>query len=89
MTKLDIKDTYYSVPIKIQDRKFLKFMHKGKLYEFCAMPNGLSTGPRTFTKLLKPTLSVLSEQEINAGAYIDDHIEQHREVRGRVFNLSF
>ena len=72
MTKLDIKDAYYSVPIKSQDRKFLKFMHKRKLYEFCALPNGLSTGPRKFTKLLKPPLSVLRKQKSNVGAYIDD-----------------
>ena len=31
MTKLDIKDAYYSVPIKLQGRSFLKFMHKGKV----------------------------------------------------------
>ena len=72
MTKLDIKDAYYSVPIKLEDRKFLKFMHKGKLYEFCAVPNGLSPGPRKFTKLLKPPLSVLRKQKVNVGAYIDD-----------------
>ena len=72
MAKLDIKDAYYSVPIKLQDRKFLTFMYKGKLYEFCALPNGLSPGPRKFRKLLKPPLSVLCKQKINVRAYIDD-----------------
>ncbi len=72
MTKLDIKDAYYAIPIKAEDRKFLKFRHNGKLYNFCSLPNGLSAGPRKFTKLLKPPLSVLRKQIINVGAYIDD-----------------
>ena len=72
MAKLDLKDAYYSVSIKPLDRKFLKFVHKGKLYEFCSLPNGLSVGPRKFTKLLKPPLTVLRKQGINVGAYIDD-----------------
>ena len=31
MAKLDIKDAYYSVPIKCKDQKLLKFMHEGSL----------------------------------------------------------
>lgn len=72
MAKMDIKDAYYSVSAKPHDRKFLKFMHKGKLYEFCALPNGLSVGPRKFTKLLKPPLSILLIKRINVEAFIDD-----------------
>ena len=74
MTKLDIKDAYYSIPIRESDKKFLKFMHEGTLYSFQALPNGLSSGPRKFTKLLKPPLAALREQNINIVAYIDDLI---------------
>ena len=72
MTKLDIKDAYYSVPIKLQGRTFLKFMHKGKVHEFCALPNGPSTGPQKYTELLKLPLLVLGKQKLNVRTYIDD-----------------
>ena len=70
--KLDIKDAYYSLGIKQEDRKFVRFNWKGKLYQFTAMPNGLSPAPRIFTKLLKPALSSLRKEGYVNCAYIDD-----------------
>ncbi|CAG2237082.1 unnamed protein product [Mytilus edulis] len=70
--KLDIKDAYYSLGIKKVDRKFLRFTWKGQLYQFTAMPNGLSPAPRIFTKLLKPVLSSLRKEGYVNCAYIDD-----------------
>lgn len=74
MTKIDLKDAYYSIPINNNDKKYLKFMHKGKLFHFTCLPNGLSCGPRKFTKLLKPALTSLRTLGINIIAYIDDLI---------------
>ena len=54
MTKVDIKDAYCSVPILLEHHKYLKFYFRGKLYQFTCLPNGLCSGPRKFTKLLKP-----------------------------------
>ncbi|XP_071127737.1 uncharacterized protein [Mytilus edulis] len=70
--KLDIKDAYYSLGIKKEDSKFLRFTWKGQLYQFTAMPNGLSPAPRIFTKLLKPVLSSLRKEGYVNCAYIDD-----------------
>ena len=64
MTKLDIKDAYYSILIRESDKKFLKLMHEGTLYSFWALPNDLSSGPRKFKKLLKPPLATLRKQKI-------------------------
>ena len=79
MAKIDIKDAYYSVPIKTQDQRFSKFIHRGKIYNFCAVPNGLSLGPRKFTKLLKPPLAALRKDNVIVSAYIDDLIVIHKE----------
>ena len=54
MAKIDIKDAYYSIPILPEHQKFLKFSLHGKLYKFTCLPNGLCSGLRRFTKLLKP-----------------------------------
>ena len=72
MTKLDIKDAYYSVPILEEHQKLLKFTVAGKLYKFLVLPNGYTAGPRKFTKLLKPALAKLRQKNITLAAYLDD-----------------
>ena len=72
MASVDLKDAYYTVPISDRDTKFLKFVWRGQLYEFLVLPNGLSTGPRLFTKLLKPPLSTLRSNGHLVMGYIDD-----------------
>ena len=62
LASVDMKDAYYSIPIRSSDRKFLRFLWKGKLYELTCLPNGLSCAPRIFTKILKPPLSTLHKQ---------------------------
>ena len=57
MAKIDIKDTYYSVPILSEHQKYLKFYFRENLYQFTCLPNGLCLGPRKFIKLLKPPFS--------------------------------
>lgn len=74
MASLDLRDAYYSVPIAKPDRKFLKFYWNKNLYEFTVLPNGLSSGPRLFTKLLKPPLSKLRAMGHVMTAYIDDSL---------------
>ena len=74
MAVLDLKDAYYSVPIRKDHRKYLRFEHDGQLYEFVCLPNGLSSAPRIFTKLLKPALARLREDGVLLVIYIDDII---------------
>ena len=57
MASIDIKDAYYTVKIDDDYQKFLKFTWHGKLYQYTCLPNGLSSAPRLFTKLLKPILA--------------------------------
>ena len=39
MTKVDVKDAYYSVLILPEHQKYLKFYFRGKLYQFTCPPN--------------------------------------------------
>ena len=59
MVSLDLKDAYYSVKIHSDFQKYLKFTYHGLLYKYTVFPNGLSTCPRKFTKMMKPPLSQL------------------------------
>ena len=72
MAKIDIKDAYYSVPIKPEDQKLLKFIEGDILFQFTVLPNGYTGGPRKFTKLLKPPLAALRKMMVTLAAYIDD-----------------
>ena len=74
MAVLDLKDAYYSVPIATEDRKYLRFEHGVQLYEYVCLPNGLSSAPRIFTKLLEPALAVLRGHGVLIIVYIDDII---------------
>ena len=72
MATIDLKDAYFSIPIDIRDRKYLRFLWNYTLYEFTCLPFGYSLAPRTFTKILKPAQAVLRRKGIRSVCYIDD-----------------
>ena len=72
MASVDLKDAYYSVPIKASDRKLVSFKWKEQTYQFTCLPNGLSCAPRKFTKILKPVLAHLHTKGHISVAHLDD-----------------
>ena len=72
--KIDLTDAFYSVLIKHNCRKYLKFEWLGKLYVFTCLPNGLSTASRIFTKVMKPVFGTLRKMGHENVAYIDDSL---------------
>ena len=72
MASVDLKDAYYSVPIALKDRKFLKFEWKGDYYQYTCLPNGLACAPRLFTKILKPIYAHLHSVGHVSMGNIDD-----------------
>ena len=51
---VDFQDAYYSVPVKPKDRKWLRFIWHNEAFQFTCLPQGLTSAPCIFTKLLKP-----------------------------------
>ena len=72
MASIDLQDAYYSVNICESDKKFLRFLWNGQLYQFSCLPNGLTSAPRWFTKLMKPIFSELRRQGFVSVYYLDD-----------------
>jgi hypothetical protein len=72
MASIDLKDAYYSVPIALEDQKYLKFEWDNTLYQFTCFPNGLACCPRKFTKLMKPVFAMLRQMGHQSSPYIDD-----------------
>ena len=87
MASIDLKDAYYSVPIATPFRKYLRFSWRGSLYQFTCLPNGLSCGPRKFTKLLKPALSDRHLRGHISSGYIDDLYLQGATYKDCVHNV--
>lgn len=72
MASIDLKDAYFSIPVHKEDRKYLKFYFKRKIYQFRCLPFGLSTSPYVFTKVMKPVMNVLRNKGFLSTIYLDD-----------------
>ena len=72
MASIDIKDAYYIVPIALENQKYLKFAWRDTLYQYTCLPNGLSSAPRIFTKIMKPVFQTVRTQVHMSSSYIGD-----------------
>ena len=72
LTKIDLKEAYYALPIHLGSQYLLSFMWNEKLFHFTCLPFGLSCAPRVFTKMLKPVVALLRGRGVRLIAYIDD-----------------
>ena len=68
----DLKDAYYHVHIRISDRKWLRFVWKGRVYQYKVLPFGLSLSPWAFTRLVRDLLQRCRSQNTRLYTYIDD-----------------
>ncbi|XP_063802384.1 uncharacterized protein LOC134970322 [Pseudophryne corroboree] len=72
LASIDIKDAYLHVPIWIGHQSLLRFAIGPEHFQFQALPFGLSTAPRVFTKVLGHVVAVLRCQRVNITPYLDD-----------------
>ena len=72
MCKIDLKDAYQTIPIAKKSRIYLRFLWRGRLYQFTCLPFGLRSSPRIFTKVLKPLLVYLRAMGVRLLVYLDD-----------------
>lgn len=74
MTSVDLKDAFFSIPMKESHQKFLKFEHNGQFYKFICMPMGYGPSMRIFTKVLKPIYAQLRSKGLESAVYVDDNV---------------
>ena len=70
--KVDLKHAYYSVPIRPEDRDWLRFRWHGLDLRFTCLPQGYTASPRYFTKLLVPVFALFRKLGLLTICYIDD-----------------
>ena len=61
MASIDMKDAYYSIPVKSEDRMYLRFKWEDLFYESLVFL-WVVVCPRQFPKILKPPLATLHKQ---------------------------
>lgn len=88
LASVDLKDAYFTVSVQEKYRKYLKFYWEGVLYRFTCMPNGLSSAPRIFTKLMKPIFSLLRSRGLSSVFYLDDSLLVGRDFSECLGNVS-
>ena len=81
---VNLKDTYYSIPIHENYQKYLKFFQKETCYQYIALPNGFSPAVKVFTKVLTPPFKYLRSKGHLSIKYIDDSL-----LLGETFEIGF
>ena len=76
ITSLDLTDAYFHMPVAIKFRKFMRFVIDNRIYEFLAMPFGLSTAPKEFTDLVVEFKKIASTRGFHLNQYLDDWINR-------------
>ena len=71
-TSLDLKDAYFHVPIHRSSRKFLRFVWNDRVFQFRALPFGLSLAPWVFTKITRELAILARSRGIRLRMYLDD-----------------
>lgn len=79
LTKIDLQDAYFSIPIHEDFQKYLKFQWNGVLYKFVCLPFGLKSAPYVFTKTLKPVFAWFRQRQIRCSYYIDDSLNLNQD----------
>lgn len=72
VTSIDLTDAYFHLLIRQSFRKWLRFVWEENIYQFRALPFGLSLSPWVFTKVVRELLAVVHSNEVRMRAYLDD-----------------
>jgi len=73
---LDLQDAYFHIPIHRSHRKFLRFVVGDRVYQFRALPFGLSSAPWIFTQVMSQVKAMVHLQGIQLYLYFDDWLVQ-------------
>ena len=86
---LDLQDAYLHIPVYQYHRQYLRFCVQGHHYQFRAMPFGLATAPRIFTKVMSAIGSFLHTRQIFMHMYLDDWLVRSQDKKILLKNQEF
>ena len=71
---IDLADAYHAIAINFFFQRFLTFFFLNVYYQYTCLPQGLTSSPRIFTKVVKPILVYLRSFAIKIAAWLDDFL---------------
>ena len=74
LTSIDLKDSFYHFKIHKDYEKFLSFKFKNVFYSFTVLPFGFCLSPYFHTKILRPVVTYLRNQNVRVNLYVDDFL---------------
>ena len=72
VTSINLKDTFFHIPVHPDFRKYLRVAVGGKVYQFRALLFGLSSTPREFCQVTGVLGTLLHKLTIYLHLYLDD-----------------
>ena len=72
VASIDLKDAYFHIPVAKKHQKYLRFTHRGAVYQYVALPFGLSTAPMIFTLVMREVRIMLHKINVEIHMYLDD-----------------
>ena len=74
LASVDLKETYFQIPVHRSSRKLLRFTLKGTVYQFKVLCFGLSTAPQVFTRVFAAVSAWAHSRGIQLLRYLDDRL---------------
>ena len=73
---LDLKDAFFHIPVRKSFRKYLGFAYNKTVWQFRALPFGLSTSPYVFTQIASQMSKFLQPSAIPIHQYLDNWLTE-------------
>ncbi|XP_029441229.1 uncharacterized protein LOC115080906 [Rhinatrema bivittatum] len=81
LATLDLTEAYLHVGIRADHQRYLRFAVLGQHFQFQALPFGLATAPRTFTKIMVVVAAHLRKEGCLVHPYLDDWLIRAKSER--------
>ena len=56
MASIDLTDAYYTVPVAVEHRKYLRFFWRNRLFQYTCLPNGLASETKILYKTIETSV---------------------------------
>ena len=71
-TSIDLQDAYFHIPIAPRSQKYMRFVILGRVYQFRALPFGVSSALLIFTWVMGVIANYAHHHGVRVHMYLDD-----------------
>lgn len=71
---IDLTDAYHAIALHPDFMRFMTFIFQNVYYQFTCLPQGLTSAPRIFTKIMRVVLTYFRSFSIRIAAWLDDFL---------------